>query len=43
LTHLVKIETLIEAVRRMVPAKIEQNVEAVREAFGQTKVFEIER
>ena len=43
LTHLVKMETLIEAVRRMVPAKIEENVEAVKAAYGQTKVFEIER
>ena len=43
LTHLVKMETLIEAVRRMVPAKIEENVVAVKEAYGQTKVFEIER
>ena len=43
LTHLVKMETLIEVVRRMVPAKIEENVEAVKAAYGQTKVFEIER
>lgn len=42
LTHLVKTETLIEAVRRMVPAKIELNIEAVREAYEQAKVFEIE-
>ena len=42
LTNLVKMETLIEAVRRMVPAKIEQNIEAVKEAYEQTKVFEIE-
>jgi 2-oxoisovalerate ferredoxin oxidoreductase gamma subunit len=40
LTHLVKMDTLIEAVRRMVPAKIEENIEAAKEAFGQTKVFE---
>ncbi len=43
LTHLVKVETLIEAVMKMVPAKIEENVEAVREAYEQTKVFEIEK
>ena len=43
LTHLVKMETLTEAVTKMVPAKIEENVEAVREAYEQTKVFEIER
>ena len=42
LTHLVKMETLIEAVRRMVPAKIELNIEAVKEAYEQAKVFEIE-
>ena len=42
LTNLVKLETLIEAVRRMVPAKIEQNIEAVKEAYEQAKVFEIE-
>jgi 2-oxoisovalerate/pyruvate ferredoxin oxidoreductase gamma subunit len=42
LTHLVKTETLIEAVRRMVPAKIELNIEAVKEAYEQAKVFEIE-
>jgi 2-oxoisovalerate ferredoxin oxidoreductase gamma subunit len=42
LTHLAKLETLIESVRRMVPAKIEQNIEAVKEAYEQTKVFEAE-
>ena len=42
-TRLVKMETLMEAVRKLVPAKIEENVEAVREAYEQTKVFEIER
>jgi 2-oxoisovalerate ferredoxin oxidoreductase gamma subunit len=41
-THLVKMETLIEAVRRIVPAKIEQNIEAVKKAYEQVKVFEIE-
>ncbi|OGP92025.1 MAG: hypothetical protein A2156_13545 [Deltaproteobacteria bacterium RBG_16_48_10] len=40
LTHLVKMETLIEVVRRMVPAKIEQNIEAAKEAYEQAKVFE---
>ncbi len=43
LTSLVKVETVIGAVKRMVPAKIEENVEAVKKAYGQTKVFEIER
>jgi 2-oxoacid:acceptor oxidoreductase gamma subunit (pyruvate/2-ketoisovalerate family) len=42
LTHLVKVETLIEAVRGMVPAKIDQNIEAVKEAYNQVKVFEVE-
>jgi 2-oxoisovalerate/pyruvate ferredoxin oxidoreductase gamma subunit len=42
LTHLVKMETLIEAVTRMVPAKIEQNIEAVEESYKQAKVFETE-
>jgi len=42
LTSLVKMETLVEAVRRMVPAKIELNIEAVKEAYEQAKVFEIE-
>ena len=42
LTHLVKMETLIEAVRRTVPAKIELNIEAVKEAYEQAKGFEIE-
>jgi Pyruvate/2-oxoacid:ferredoxin oxidoreductase gamma subunit len=36
-------ETLVEAVRTMVPAKIEANIQAVREAFGQVKVYEVER
>jgi Pyruvate/2-oxoacid:ferredoxin oxidoreductase gamma subunit len=42
LTHLVQMETLIEVVRKMVPAKIEQNIEAVKEAYDQVKVFEVE-
>jgi 2-oxoacid:acceptor oxidoreductase gamma subunit (pyruvate/2-ketoisovalerate family) len=42
LTHLVKMETLIEAVRRMVPGKIELNIKAVKEAYEQAKVFEVE-
>jgi len=43
LTHVVRMETLIEAVRRMVPAKIEENIEAAREAYEHTNVFEIAR
>ena len=42
LTHLVKMETLIEAVRRMVPSKIEANIEAVKEAYKQARVYEAE-
>ncbi len=42
LTNLLKMETLIEAVRRMVPAKIELNIEAVKKAYEQAKVFERE-
>ncbi|MDI7260952.1 MAG: 2-oxoacid:acceptor oxidoreductase family protein [Thermodesulfobacteriota bacterium] len=42
LTHLVKMETLIETVRRLVPAKIELNIKAAQEAYEQTKVFERE-
>jgi 2-oxoisovalerate ferredoxin oxidoreductase gamma subunit len=42
LTELVKMKTLIEVVRKMVPAKIEQNIEAVKEAYKQTKLFEVE-
>ncbi len=42
LTHGVKMETLIEAVKRMVPAKIELNIKAVKEAYEQVEVFEAE-
>ncbi len=42
LTRLVEMETLIEAVKRMVPAKVELNIGAVRQAYEQTKVYEIE-
>jgi len=42
LTGLVKLETLIKAVKEMVPAKIEENVRAVQEAYEQTKIFERE-
>jgi len=41
LTHLLEMETLLEAVRRMVPAKVDLNVEAVKEAYEQVKVFEV--
>jgi 2-oxoacid:acceptor oxidoreductase gamma subunit (pyruvate/2-ketoisovalerate family) len=42
LTHLVRMETLIEVVRAMVPARVEENVRAMREAYEQTRVFERE-
>ena len=42
LTHLVRMDTLIDAVRTMVPARVEENVRAVREAYEQTMVFERE-
>lgn len=42
LTHLVKMEILIEAVGRMVPGKKELNIEALKEAYEKTKVFERE-
>ena len=42
LAHLVKMETLLDVVRKMAPAKIEQNIEAVKEAYEQAKVFESE-
>jgi 2-oxoisovalerate ferredoxin oxidoreductase gamma subunit len=42
LTHLVMIDTLIDAVRTMVPARVEENVRAVHEAYEQTRVFERE-
>jgi 2-oxoacid:acceptor oxidoreductase gamma subunit (pyruvate/2-ketoisovalerate family) len=42
LTDLVKMETLIEAVKRMVPAKVELNIEVVNQAYKQTNVYEIE-
>ncbi|NWF92299.1 MAG: 2-oxoacid:acceptor oxidoreductase family protein [Syntrophaceae bacterium] len=42
LTSLVRMETLIEAVKAVVPAKIEANVRALREANEQTAVYERE-
>ena len=43
MTHLIKVDTLIEAVAKMVPAKKEQNIEAVKEAYHQAEVFEAKR
>ncbi len=42
LTHLVKMETLIEAIGRMVPSKMEKNIEAADEAYQQTEIYEAE-
>jgi len=42
LTHLVKMETLLEVVRKVVPSKIEENIKSVKEAYEQAKVFEVE-
>jgi 2-oxoisovalerate ferredoxin oxidoreductase gamma subunit len=42
LTHLVKMETLVEAIRRMVPSKVEANIEAADEAYKQTRIYEQE-
>jgi 2-oxoisovalerate ferredoxin oxidoreductase gamma subunit len=40
LTHLVKMETLLEAIERMVPSKVEKNIEAAHEAYKQAKIYE---
>jgi 2-oxoisovalerate ferredoxin oxidoreductase gamma subunit len=40
LTRLVRMETLVETVKAMVPAKVEANVRAVEEAYQNTKVYE---
>jgi 2-oxoisovalerate ferredoxin oxidoreductase gamma subunit len=42
LTNLVKMETLVEAVKAMVPSKMEANIKAVKEGYGQVKIFEAE-
>jgi 2-oxoacid:acceptor oxidoreductase gamma subunit (pyruvate/2-ketoisovalerate family) len=42
LTDLVRLETLIDTVRTMVPAKVEQNVESIKKAYEQVKVFAAE-
>jgi 2-oxoacid:acceptor oxidoreductase gamma subunit (pyruvate/2-ketoisovalerate family) len=40
LTNLVRLETLIEAIKTMVPSKVEANIEAAQEAYQQTKIYE---
>jgi 2-oxoisovalerate/pyruvate ferredoxin oxidoreductase gamma subunit len=42
LTGLVPLETVIEAVRKMAPAKTEENVRAVKEAYERVKIYEAE-
>jgi 2-oxoisovalerate ferredoxin oxidoreductase gamma subunit len=42
LTNLIAMETLTETVKAMAPAKKEENVEAVREAYHQVKIYEAE-
>lgn len=42
LTHLVKLETLIETVRVMVPSKVEANVRALEEAYEKVKIYQPE-
>jgi 2-oxoisovalerate ferredoxin oxidoreductase gamma subunit len=42
LTHSVRMETLIETVKAMVPAKIEANIHAVEGAYAQTRIYEAE-
>jgi 2-oxoacid:acceptor oxidoreductase gamma subunit (pyruvate/2-ketoisovalerate family) len=40
LTNLVTLKTLTETVKAMAPGKKEENVEAVREAYNQVKIYE---
>jgi Pyruvate/2-oxoacid:ferredoxin oxidoreductase gamma subunit len=40
LTNLITLKTLTETVEAMAPAKKEENVEAVREAYNQAKIYE---
>ena len=42
LTNLITLKTLAETVKVMAPAKKEENVEAVREAYNQIKIYEAE-
>ena len=42
LTHLVKMETLIEVVRVIIPTKVEENVRALKEAYEKVKIFQPE-
>jgi len=42
LTNLITLKTLAETVKAMAPAKKEENVEAVRKAYKQVKIYEAE-
>ena len=42
LTGLVKLESLISAVGKMVPSKVESNIEAVRRAYEEARIYEPE-
>ncbi len=42
LTNLVTLKTLTETVKTMAPAKKEENVQAVKEAYNQVKIYEAE-
>jgi Pyruvate/2-oxoacid:ferredoxin oxidoreductase gamma subunit len=42
LTNLITIKTLTETVKAMAPGKKEENVQAVREAYNQVKIYEAE-
>jgi 2-oxoacid:acceptor oxidoreductase gamma subunit (pyruvate/2-ketoisovalerate family) len=35
----IRLETLIDSVRAMVPARVEANIEALKEAYHQTKIY----
>jgi 2-oxoisovalerate/pyruvate ferredoxin oxidoreductase gamma subunit len=41
-SNLIPLKTLTETVKAMVPAKREENVEAVKEAYNQVKIYEVE-
>jgi 2-oxoisovalerate ferredoxin oxidoreductase gamma subunit len=42
LTGLVKLETLVSVVRKMVPSKVESNIHAVQRAYEETSIFQPE-
>lgn len=39
MTGLIRLETLVESVSKMIPSRTEANVQAVRQAYGQTRVY----